>query len=42
VRDGSGEFVPFGRVSEEHFDRLFNSNVKGALFTVQEGFTAPE
>src|SRR6202049_4652597 len=34
---GVGEFVPFGNVSEEHFDRLFNINVKGALFTVQKG-----
>src|SRR6201987_1518129 len=34
---GVGEFVPFGEVSEEHFDRLFNLNVKGALFTVQKG-----
>src|SRR5580692_1354862 len=34
---GVAEFVPFGKVSEEHFDRLFNINVKGALFTVQKG-----
>src|ERR1700722_8156502 len=34
---GIGEFVPFPKVSEEHFDRLFNINVKGALFTVQKG-----
>jgi NAD(P)-dependent dehydrogenase (short-subunit alcohol dehydrogenase family) len=34
---GVGEFVLFGKVSEEHFDRLFNVNVKGALFTVQKG-----
>ena len=34
---GVGEFVPLGKVSEEHFDRLFNINVKGALFTVQKG-----
>jgi NAD(P)-dependent dehydrogenase (short-subunit alcohol dehydrogenase family) len=34
---GVGEFIPFGRVSEEHFDKLFNINVKGALFTVQKG-----
>src|SRR4030088_942400 len=33
---GVGEFVPFGKVSEEHFDSLFNINVKGALFTVQK------
>ena len=34
---GTGEFVPFPKVSEEHFDKLFNINVKGALFTVQKG-----
>src|SRR6202166_18827 len=34
---GVGEFVPFGTVSEEHFDKLFDINVKGALFTVQKG-----
>jgi NAD(P)-dependent dehydrogenase (short-subunit alcohol dehydrogenase family) len=34
---GVGEFVPLGNVSEEHFDKLFNINVKGALFTVQKG-----
>jgi NAD(P)-dependent dehydrogenase (short-subunit alcohol dehydrogenase family) len=34
---GFGEFVPFGKISEEHFDKLFNVNVKGALFTVQKG-----
>jgi NAD(P)-dependent dehydrogenase (short-subunit alcohol dehydrogenase family) len=34
---GVGEFVPIGKVSEEHFDKLFNINVKGALFTVQKG-----
>jgi NAD(P)-dependent dehydrogenase (short-subunit alcohol dehydrogenase family) len=34
---GVGEFVPFPEVSEEHFDKLFNINVKGALFTVQKG-----
>ena len=36
---GVGEFVPFGQVSEEHFDKLFDINVKGALFTVQKGLT---
>jgi NAD(P)-dependent dehydrogenase (short-subunit alcohol dehydrogenase family) len=34
---GVGEFVPFGEVSEEQFDKLFNINVKGAFFTVQKG-----
>jgi NAD(P)-dependent dehydrogenase (short-subunit alcohol dehydrogenase family) len=28
---GVGEFVPSPRVSEEHCDKLFNINVKGAL-----------
>jgi len=36
---GVAEFVPLGQVSEEHFDKLFNINVKGALFTVQKGLT---
>jgi NAD(P)-dependent dehydrogenase (short-subunit alcohol dehydrogenase family) len=34
---GFGEFIPFGKITEEHFDKLFNVNVKGALFTVQKG-----
>ncbi len=34
---GVGEFVAFGKVSEEHFDKLFDVNVKGVLFTVQKG-----
>jgi hypothetical protein len=33
---GVGEFVPFGAVTEEHFDKLCNINVRGALFTVQK------
>ena len=33
---GVGEFVPFGNVTEEHFDKLFNINVRGTLFTVQK------
>ena len=34
---GVGEFVPFGEVSEEHFDKLIGINVKGTFFTVQKG-----
>jgi NAD(P)-dependent dehydrogenase (short-subunit alcohol dehydrogenase family) len=34
---GFGEFAAFGKITEEHFDKLFNVNVKGALFTVQKG-----
>src|ERR1700688_1812522 len=33
---GIGEMVPFGAVTEEHFDKLFNINVRGTLFTVQK------
>jgi NAD(P)-dependent dehydrogenase (short-subunit alcohol dehydrogenase family) len=33
---GLGEFAALGNITEEHFDRLFNVNVKGALFTVQK------
>ena len=33
---GVGGFAPLGGVSEEFFDRLFNINVKGTLFTVQK------
>jgi NAD(P)-dependent dehydrogenase (short-subunit alcohol dehydrogenase family) len=31
---GVAEFVPFGKITEEHFDKLFDINVKGTLFTV--------
>jgi NAD(P)-dependent dehydrogenase (short-subunit alcohol dehydrogenase family) len=33
---GLGEFVPLERVTEEHFDKIFDVNVRGALFTVQK------
>jgi NAD(P)-dependent dehydrogenase (short-subunit alcohol dehydrogenase family) len=33
---GGAEFAPLGKITEEHFDRLFNVNVKGTLFTVQK------
>jgi NAD(P)-dependent dehydrogenase (short-subunit alcohol dehydrogenase family) len=33
---GAAEFAPLGQITEEHFDKLFNSNVKGLLFTVQK------
>jgi len=33
---GVGEFnIPIGSITEEHFDKTFNINVRGTLFTVQ-------
>jgi NAD(P)-dependent dehydrogenase (short-subunit alcohol dehydrogenase family) len=31
-----GEFAPLGAITEAHFDKTFNVNVKGLLFTVQK------
>lgn len=33
---GGGEFALLGAITEEHFDRTFDTNVKGVLFTVQK------
>ena len=33
---GGAKFAPLGEITEEHYDALFNSNVKGVLFTVQK------
>jgi NAD(P)-dependent dehydrogenase (short-subunit alcohol dehydrogenase family) len=33
---GLGEFVPLEHITEEHFDKIFDINVKGTLFTVQK------
>ena len=33
---GVAEMAPLGSITEEHFDKLFDINVKGALFTVQK------
>jgi len=33
---GTGEFAPLASLTEEHFDKLFDLNVKGTLFTVQK------
>jgi NAD(P)-dependent dehydrogenase (short-subunit alcohol dehydrogenase family) len=30
------QFAPLGKISEEHFDKLCNINVKGLLYTVQK------
>jgi NAD(P)-dependent dehydrogenase (short-subunit alcohol dehydrogenase family) len=32
---GVGEFAPLGAISEAHFDKAFDVNVRGTLFTVQ-------
>ncbi|MCB4858200.1 glucose 1-dehydrogenase [Sphingobium sp. PNB] len=33
---GGGEFAPLGAISEDHYQRTFDTNVKGVLFTVQK------
>src|SRR6202167_1430220 len=33
---GIAEFAPLSKITEEHFDKLFDINVKGTLFTVQK------
>jgi NAD(P)-dependent dehydrogenase (short-subunit alcohol dehydrogenase family) len=33
---GVAEFAPLETITEEHFDKLFNINVRGTLFTVQK------
>src|SRR3989442_14906032 len=33
---GGAQFAPLGKITEEHYDGLFDSNVKGLLFTVQK------
>src|SRR5947208_3583590 len=33
---GVARYAPFGTITEEHYDSIFNINVKGLLFTVQK------
>jgi NAD(P)-dependent dehydrogenase (short-subunit alcohol dehydrogenase family) len=33
---GFGSFAPLGFITEEHFDSIFDTNVKGLVFTVQK------
>src|SRR6266542_4488720 len=33
---GAATYAPFGKITEEHYDAIFNINVKGLLFTVQK------
>jgi NAD(P)-dependent dehydrogenase (short-subunit alcohol dehydrogenase family) len=34
---GITTITPFGNITEEDYDSIFNINVKGVLFTVQQG-----
>jgi NAD(P)-dependent dehydrogenase (short-subunit alcohol dehydrogenase family) len=33
---GIAQYAPFGKITEEHYDSIFDINVKGVLFTVQK------
>lgn len=33
---GGGQIAPLGAITEEQFDKTFNTNVKGLLFTIQK------
>ena len=33
---GTGEFAPLDQITEDHFDKQFNVNVRGLLFSVQK------
>src|SRR5262249_123015 len=33
---GVAKYAPLGEITEEHYDSIFNINVKGMLFTVQK------
>src|SRR5437660_8531627 len=33
---GVAQYAPFGEITEEHYDAIFDINVKGLLFTVQK------
>ena len=36
---GGAKFAPLGKITEEHFDSIFDINVKGLLFTVQKALS---
>jgi NAD(P)-dependent dehydrogenase (short-subunit alcohol dehydrogenase family) len=36
VNAGGGELAPLGAITEDHYERTFDTNVKGVLFTVQK------
>lgn len=33
---GGGDLLPLGAITEEHYHRAFDTNVKGTIFTVQK------
>lgn len=33
---GIGAFAPLGEITPEHYDQIFDVNVKGTIFTVQK------
>jgi NAD(P)-dependent dehydrogenase (short-subunit alcohol dehydrogenase family) len=33
---GVGEFIPLGEITEQHYEKIFDVNVKGLIFTVQK------
>ncbi len=33
---GGGDFAPLGAITEQHYQEIFDTNVKGVLFTVQK------
>ena len=35
---GGAKFAPLGKITEEHYDALFNSNVKGVLLRCRRRF----
>src|SRR6266852_423342 len=36
---GVAAYAPFGKITEEHYDSIFDINVKGLLFTVQKALS---
>src|SRR5438876_8858169 len=36
---GVATYAPFGKITEEHYDSIFDINVKGLLFTVQKALS---
>ena len=39
---GSAQVAPLGSISEEHYNQIFNTNVKGVVFTVQKALPLME